>query len=230
MHSTRELTSDAFALELAGQPVTIPALFPGFEARDRLGIVVHQAGGALGASVLALATITAFYDLQRARGDEFFIYPDYYVFHVGQRYGNHSMLDIWPGHKEVVVPDEPEAVLQAINDRAITHLLVPDGQPGDPSFGRATLASGCLRSALAYAPSGWVAGADLTAAGNAVTESYVSAVIDQSAEFDPATKATLRDGRTKIMLAGRPVEYYRRISLDIARALLVPGPGDAAVA
>jgi hypothetical protein len=51
--------------------------------RDRLGIVVHQPGGALGASVLALATITAFYDLQRARGNDFFIYPDYFVFHVG---------------------------------------------------------------------------------------------------------------------------------------------------
>ena len=170
MHSTRELTSASFTVELDGQQVTIPELFLGFDARDRLGIVVHHPGGALGASVLILATITAFYDMQRARGDDFFIYPDYFIFHVGQQHGNHSMLDIWPDHKEVVVANEPEAVLRAINDRAITRLLVPDGRPGNPSFGRATLASGWLRSALAYAPNGRAQDADVTAAGNAVTE------------------------------------------------------------
>ena len=59
-------------------------------------------------------------DRQRARGGAFFIYPDYFLFHVGGPLGDHSMLDIWPSHKEVVVPDQAEALLQAINDRAIT--------------------------------------------------------------------------------------------------------------
>lgn len=230
MHSSRELTSAAFTLELDGQPVTIPELFPGFDARDRLGIVVHQPGGALGASVLTLATITAFYDLQRAHGDDFFIYPDYFVFHVGQPQGNHAMLDIWPDHKEVVVPNEPEAVLRAINDRAITRLLVPDGQPGTPSFGRATLASGRLRSALAYAPGGRAQGGDVTALGTTVTESYVSAVIDDSAVLDPEQQTTLRDRRAQVMEAGRPVEHYLRVSLDTARALLAADSGETAAA
>ncbi len=230
MHSTRELTSAAFTVELAGQPVTIPELFPGFDARDRLGIVVHQPGGALGASVLILATITAFYDLQRARGDDFFIYPDYFVFHVGQRHGNHAMLDIWPDHKEVVVANEPEAVLRAINDRAITHLLVPDGRLGNPSFGRATLASGRLRSALAYDPTGRTQDADVTAAGNGVTESYVSAVMNASTELDPELKAALREGRAQVTENGRPIEHYRRVSLDTARARLVSAPDETAAA
>ena len=225
MHSTRELTSASFTVELDGQQVTIPELFHGFDAHDRLGIVVHHPGGALGASVLILATITAFYDMQRARGDDFFIYPDYFIFHVGQQHGNHSMLDIWPGHKEVVVANEPEAVLRAINDRAITRLLVPDGRPGNPSFGRATLASGWLRSALAYAPNGRAQDADVTAAGNTVTEAYVSAVINESAQLDTEKKATLRDGREQVMETGRPVEHYRRVSLDTARALLASEPG-----
>ena len=225
MHSTRELTSAAFAVELDGQQVTIPELFPGFDARDRLGIVVHQPGGALGASVLILATITAFYDMQRARGDDFFIYPDYFIFHVGQQHGDHAMLDIWPDHKEVVVANEPEAVLRAINDRAITRLLIPDGRPGTPSFGRATLASGWLRSALAYAPNGKAQDADVTAVGNTVTEAYVSAVIDESAQLDGEQKAALRDGREQVMETGRPVERYRRVSLDSARALLASEPG-----
>jgi hypothetical protein len=220
VHSSEELTSASFTVQLDGHQVTIPELFGGFDARDRLGVVVHQPGGAVGASVLILATITAFYDLQRARGDDFFVYPDYYVFHVGQQHGNHAMLDIWPGHKEVVVANEPEAVLRAINDRAITHLLVPDGQPGNPKFGRATLASGCLRSALAYAPHGRAEDADVTAAGNSFTESYVSAVIDKSAQIDGENKARLLDGRAQVMETGRPVEHYRRVTLDTARALL----------
>lgn len=230
MHSTRELTSASFTVELEGQEVTIPELFPGFDARERLGIVVHHPGGALGASVLILATITAFYDVQRASGDDFFIYPDYFIFHVGQPHGNHSMLDIWPDHKEVVVANEPEAVLRAINDRAITRLLVPDGRPGNPSFGRATLASGCLRSALAYAPAGKLQDADLTCAGNAVSESYVSAVIDESTELDPEKKATLRQGREQVMMTGRPVEHYRRVRLDTARALLASEPDETVAA
>ena len=230
MHTTRELTSAAFTVDLAARPVTISELFPGFDARDRLGIVVHQPGGALGASVLILATITAFYDLQRARGDDFFIYPDYFVFHVGQRHGNHAMLDIWPDHKEVVVANEPEAVLRAINDRAVTRLLVPDGRPGNPGFGRATLASGCLRSALAYAPAGRVPDADVTAAGNGVTESYVSAVMNASTELDPELRAALREGRAQVTENGRPIERYRRVSLETARARLVSAPDETVAA
>lgn len=225
MHSSRQLTSAAFTLELEGRPITLPELFPGFDERDRLGIVVHQPGGALGASVLVLATITAFYDIQRARADDFFIYPDYFVFHIGRQHGNHAMLDIWPDHKEVVVANESEAVLRAINDRAITRLLVPEGQPGNPSFERATLASGCLRSALAYAPSGWVHHAEVIAAGTAVTEAYVTAVINESAQIDPVMRAVLRAEREHVVEDGRPVEHYRRVSLDTARALLASVPG-----
>jgi hypothetical protein len=169
---------------------------------------------------LILATITAFYDLQREQSDDFFVYPDYFIFHVGQQHGNHAMLDVWPGHKEVVVANESEAVLRAINDRAITHLLVPDGTPGSPKFGRATLASGTLRSALAYAPNGRVHDADVIAAGNAATEAYVSAVINDSAQIDAETKATLREVRAQVMENDWPVEHYRRISLETARGLL----------
>lgn len=129
MYSAKELTSASFSLTVNGEEASFCDVFPGFEERDRLGIVVRQPGGALGASALILATITAFYDFQRARGGDFFIYPDYYIFHVGQSHGDHAMLDIWPRHKEVVVLDDPEGLLQAINDRAITRLLVEDIEP-----------------------------------------------------------------------------------------------------
>jgi len=122
MHTAEELSSPAFAVRVGGRAATLEDLFPGFVEHDRLGVVVRQPCGAVGASTLILAAVTAFYDAQRAKGDGFFIYPDYFLFHVGTRLGDHGMLDVWPAHKEVVVPDEPEALLRAINDRGITRL------------------------------------------------------------------------------------------------------------
>ena len=100
-------------------------LFEGFGEQDRLGVIVNRPCGAVGASALISATVTAFYDIQRARGPDFFVYPDYYLFHVGRALGDHGMLDVFPSRKEVVVPEEPDAILDAVNDRAITRLVVP---------------------------------------------------------------------------------------------------------
>ncbi|MCO5177778.1 MAG: hypothetical protein M9890_12550 [Thermomicrobiales bacterium] len=222
VHSTKELTSDMFSLKVEGREVGIPDLFPGFDDRDRLGIVVREPGGSFGASVLTLATITAFYDIQRQRAEAFFIYADYFVFHVGQQHGNHSMIDIWPDHKEVVVEDDAEALLRAINDRAITCLLVPDGQPGNPTFGRSTVSGGCLRSALAYDASGRVRNADVVAVGNAVSEKYVAAAVGETVQLDEAARASILACREQLIEGGRPVEHYRRIDLETARSLLEP--------
>ncbi len=127
MHTSTELRSDSFSIELDGRPATIADVLPDAGAHGRLGVVVREPCGAVGASLLLLAAITAFYDAQRARSEHFYIYPDYFLFHVGRPQGDHSMLDVFPSHKEVVVPDDPEAILEAINDRAITWLVVPEG-------------------------------------------------------------------------------------------------------
>jgi hypothetical protein len=213
MHTADALKSDSFTLTLAGRPAQLADVFPGFDERHRVGVVVRKPCGAVGASALVLACVTAFYDAQRARSDEFFIYPDYFLFHVGERLGDHGMLDVWPDHKEVVVPDEPEQILRAINDRGITCLLVEDGEPGHPEFERQTLASAESRivTALAYCADGRVAGADVTAAGNDVTESYVAAVLEA---------AGLPSDRSRLGDDGRLVESYRRIALAEAFALL----------
>src|SRR5262245_58347824 len=106
-----------FAFTVAGRLASFGEVFPDFDGRDRLGIVSRSPGGALGASALILAAITAFYDLERARSTTFFRYPDYFIFHVGTPVGPYGMLDIWPDHKEVAVPaGDPEALLRAIND------------------------------------------------------------------------------------------------------------------
>ena len=141
MHTSTELRSDSFSIELDGGRATIADLLMGAGGHGRLGIVVDEPYGAVGGSLLLLAAITAFYDSQRARTDRFYIYPDYFVFHVGRPHGDHSMLDVWPSHKEVVVPNDPEAILQAINDRAITWLLVPDREPAQMPTQREACAS-----------------------------------------------------------------------------------------
>jgi hypothetical protein len=246
MHTSTQLRSDSFTIELDGRAATIADVLPGDGAGGRLGVVVRQPYGAVGASGLLLAAVTAFYDAQRARADDFYIYADFFLFHVGQRHGDHSMLDVWPSHKEVVVPDDPEALLNAINDRAITWLLVPDGEPGTSPHGREALASARDRivAALSYSPGGRVADGDVRIAGNDVTDSFVEAVLDpdavvasrgdttdpyaleiaqRAAESTPEVRARVRASRDDLCEDGRAVETYRRLTLDQALALLGSG-------
>src|ERR671919_2340520 len=171
MHSSRELRSSSFEVRVDGRPARLEDLFEGFGEQDRLGVVMSRPCGAVGASALIAATITAFYDLYRARGEDFFVYPDYYLFHVGRPLGDHARLDVWPRRKEVVVGEEPQAILEAIDDRAISRLVVEDGEPadrtglvvegGEPADGGlddevVVSARGRIRTCLAYSPAGRV--------------------------------------------------------------------------
>jgi hypothetical protein len=212
MHSSRELRSSSFEVRVDGRPSRLEDLFEGFGEQDRLGVVMSRPCGAVGASALIAATITAFYDLHRARGEDFFVYPDYYLFHVGRPLGDHARLDVWPRRKEVVVGEEPQAILEAIDDRAITRLVVEDGEPaertgllvedgepaertglvvedGEPADGGlddevVASARGRIRTCVAYSPAGRVHEADVEIAGNAVTEGYVEAILDPESRLE----------------------------------------------
>lgn len=229
MHTAEELTSASFAITVNGRQAELADVLPNFGERDRLGVVVRRPCGAVGASALILAAVTAFYDVQRAKGEDFFVYPDYYLFHVGRPLGDHKMLDVFPGHKEVVVEDDPEELLRAINDRAITRLLVEDAEPREPTLERPTLASARhIVTALAYSPLGRVDRADVSVAGNDTTESYVSAVLDQSVGLDPEVRDGIRAGRQGLLRDGTPVEGYRRLDVDEALGMIAcraPRPG-----
>jgi hypothetical protein len=243
MHTSTELSGDSFSIELDGRRATITDVLAGAGVHGRLGIVVDEPCGAVGGSLLLLAAITAFYDAQRARTDQFYIYPDYFVFHVGRPFGDHSMLDVWPSHKEVVVPDDPELILEAINDRAITWLLVPDREPAAMPEQREACASARDRivAAFSYSPTGRVSDGDVRIAGNEVTESYARAVLDpesvlaargdaadpyaavvarRAGEVAPEARAQLRAHRDRLRENGRPLESYRRLTLDRALASL----------
>jgi hypothetical protein len=248
MHSSRELNSSLFEIEVGGVPAPLEELFEGFDELDRLGVVLTQPCGAVGASALITATITAFYDIQRARGPDFFVYPDYYLFHVGRPLGDHARLDVWPRHKEVVVPADGDRLLEAVNDRAVTRLVVEDGAAGELPSDPGALASARARiqTCLAYSPSGRVEDADVRIAGNPVTEGYVEAVLDPEAriaklraegeneraeaiaaragEVDRESRQRLLAGRRELAEDGVPVETYRRIGLEEALGRLTAEP------
>jgi hypothetical protein len=253
MHTSKELRRDSFAIEIDGESASIDDVLKGFGSHDRLGLVVRDPCGAVGASNLLLAAVTAFYDRQRARGEEFFIYPDYFLFHVDRPLGDHSMLDVFPSHKEVVVPDDPEAIVEAVNDRAITWLLVPEGESAEAQLAPEARASAHSRivGAFAYSPTGRVAHGDVRIAGNDITEAYVRAVLDpeglvatigdpadpyaatvarRAAEVAPGMRAQLLASRERLREKGRPVESYRRLTLDQALASLAPGRATGAPA
>ena len=212
MHSSRELRSSSFAVRVDGRPARLEDLFEGFGEQDRLGVVMSRPCGAVGASALIAATITAFYDLYRARGEDFFVYPDYYLFHVGRPLGDHARLDVWPRRKEVVVGEEPQAILEAIDDRAISRLAVEDGEPadrtglvvegGEPADGGlddevVVSARGRIRTCLAYSPAGRAHDADVEIAGNRVTEGYVEAILDPESRIE-RLRAELAEAESRI--------------------------------
>ena len=226
MHSSRELRSSAFEVRVGGEPAALGDVLEGFAAADRVGIVARRPCAVVGCSALLLAAITAFYDVQRSGGEDFFIYPDYFVFHVGHRHGRHNRLDIWPPHKEVVVADEPEELLRAINDRGITRLVVEEGVPDAGGFARETLASARARivTAVVYAPNGRTVDADVAIASNDVTEHYVAGVLEQSRDVPAGERDRIAAARAHLLDGSRPVETYRRVDLDEALGLLAPEP------
>jgi hypothetical protein len=211
-----------FEIEVAGRPARIEDLFAGFSEHDRIGLVMRRPCGAVGASALLTAAITAFYDFQRARSERFFVYPDYFLFHVGGPLGDHARLDVWPPRKEVVVEEDPDRILEAVDDRGITRLLVEDGPRAERRLAEEPVASARLRvrSCLAYSPSGRVEDADVRIASNRVAEGYVETVLERSREIDPAARHAIGLARRALVEDGVPVESYRRIELDEALALL----------
>lgn len=223
MHSAAELRTEHFTVSAEGSESSgIEAVFPGFHEQDRLGVVVATPGGVTGASRLVLASVTAYYDFQRAKPEHPFIYPDYFVFHVGGRTGDHNMLDIWPEHKEVVTSTDAEEILCAINDRGITRLVVETlagaeaEAPGDgpKPFARWTLSSALarVRSAVLFSATGRVAGADVHITGDATAERYTRESLEESTKLGIDVAPEIRE-RPRMRADVGAAESYRRVEV-----------------
>ena len=168
MHTAIQLDQAMFDVRISGAPSTRAALFPDWGPHDRLGVVVTRPLGAIGASYLIQLAITAFYDVRPERRTTNGHYPDIYLLHVGRAFGDHLAFDFWPPRKEVVTGPTAEDVLDAIHDRAITRLAVPDGtrRPVEHRLKEPAAARDRVASSFVYSPTGLVDDADVTIAAS----------------------------------------------------------------
>lgn len=188
MHSTDEIHAESFEYVQNGSVVQREAVMPSIGRHDRLGVVDHQQFDALGANTFICSCISAFYDLYRddrittesvvadtvdesdrrvsdyLRENGFYAYPDFYTFQSVNEIVDYRWFDIWPDHKHVPVETDPETTLRAINDRAITTLLVPDGSATTPSLNPETRESAERRidNCYLYSPNGDLEDPDLS--------------------------------------------------------------------
>ena len=224
MHTTA-LRIEEFQITVDGRPAHLADVFPDFDEHDRLGIVIHDDLGAAGAGSLILAAVTAFYDRLRAAGEEFFAYADYFAFHVGADHGTLRKLDVYPAHKEIVVANDAEQIVRAINDRGVTRLLVPEaptapgGAPAseparEPDLQPETRHSAQrrIRTALVYSPTGQTTDSDVAVRGSAHSDAYIDAMLR-----NPPRPAETQEPQ--------PAQSFRRMDPHQALGLLLARHG-----
>jgi hypothetical protein len=211
MHTAIALSSTAFDYRRDGESVRRADVLPSVSLADRLGVVMADPTDGLGAGNLVLACVTAFYDRLRERHEDFYEYPDYFTFQAATAVVDYLEFDIWPDHKHVAVPPDPEAVLRAVNDRAVTLLLVPAGDPTTPVLEDVTRNSARRRidACIQYAPDGRLDDAEFA----------IELPQDPAARWYRETAATMDDPPAFDLPAddGTPIrQEYRRIDLSTA--------------
>jgi len=235
MHTATQLESSLFSVKFNGAASSREDLFPEWLPHDRLGVVVTEPFGAIGTSHLIQLAITAFYDARPDRraavveravnSSPNAIYPEIYLFHVGGRYGDHSWFDFWPARKEVFVDRHPPKVLDAINDRGITRLAVPDARPTavEHEFKEPAAARDRIVTALGYSATGRVSDPTWEVAGlSARTEANILRILDPDRRYVAHDDAA-QDGDPDLEARSWPTITRARLSeavdgLEVARA------------
>ncbi|TPV48095.1 hypothetical protein FJ661_19605 [Pseudarthrobacter phenanthrenivorans] len=130
MHLSKFVTRESFAVRVGEdgnrKSGTLEDLFPDWGMTERLGIVLSKPYGAIEASLALLAMTPLFYGLVPERATTKPQYPPIFLFHIDRMHGSHIMLDVVPHRYEVLVENDPYAVLTAVKDYGITRLMVPD--------------------------------------------------------------------------------------------------------
>lgn len=147
MHTSTRLASADFQFfrhdPTGAQPITFADFCPDYHELDRIAVVSPTLeAGVYHTSYALLALTTAFYDRLRARGGDFFDYPQHFAF-VGAEgdsicTGNGplpltkpklwdawSWLDVWPANKWVPTPVTATGMLQQVFDYQINRLFWP---------------------------------------------------------------------------------------------------------
>jgi hypothetical protein len=161
------LTSEMFEVRQDGHRSSLQAVFPNWIPSDRFGIVIDEPFGGLGASQLIQMATTMFYDAKPSRRTEKKIYPEIYALHYGQGFGAHAPFDFWPARRETILERDHRVLLDAINDRGITRLAIPDRPERDiqhrPKEEDAALDR--IVSAILYSPTGRIDAPDFSIRG-----------------------------------------------------------------
>jgi hypothetical protein len=218
MHTAFDFKKSDFAISRNGEPIDRDELLE-WDVRDRLGVLIDRPVGALGAGLLIFLTISAFYDCPQRRRRNTPIYPDVFLFHVGGPWGVFTMFDFWPDHKEILVVADPCEVLRVINNRGITHLVLPE-RPREVTKHRYKEREACidrLKKCFVYSPDGAVQeGAIKIETGKeAIFKSY-AAVLDMEAYLEArAAESSI----PKRLLAASTAEE-RRISGEYVKSRL----------
>jgi len=163
MHISKLRGTD-FEIEWRGEPVTHAEFFAPSRETERVGIVAPHRFEAIGAITLVMAYVTAFYDRYRERSTEFFAYPDFFTFQREVPCADYGMFDIWPSHKNVHVPRDAQQTAEAITDRGVTVLLVPDESVRDAAIAPVERESArrSVKRCFAYSGTGSVRSSDLS--------------------------------------------------------------------
>ena len=169
MHVVSLLKANMFDIRIDGAVSSIGALFPDWHAHDRFGLVIDDAFGGIGATHLLQSAMMAYYDVKPSRRTSLAVYPEIYAFHIGRGHGAHAPYDFWPARREVILETaDHREILDAINDRGITRLAVPDRPMREvvhrPKEEDAALDR--IASAFVYSATGRVDDADVVIAGN----------------------------------------------------------------
>lgn len=207
MH-TFGLSHELFDVRINGAPTGLSKAFSEWTVHDRLGIIVNSPMGALGAALLIQAATSLYYQV-RQEDNVAPTYPELYAFHVGGRFGDLSYYDFLPFRKEIFLQSgNPLAVLEAVNDRAITSLVVPLAAASNYKFAWQELnpALDRLRSAFFYDPTGVIKDGDLAVTADAELDHHTEHVVhpERSLElWDPiktlgTPRAPAGDGRSRI--------------------------------
>jgi len=220
MHTTEHLSSEAIEVRCGGEPVLWEDVLPHVSIADRVGVVMADPADGVGAANFLLACVTAFYDRLREQRDEFFEYPDYYTFQASPDPLDYLEFDVWPDHKNVSVPRDPTGVLRAVNDRAVTVLLVPGDPAGSPDVEDVALASAQRRidACYRYAPDGDLDDADVS----------IAIPRETVADWYHETLDMVEDGSASFALPGPDEQFVTQgfTAIDLDEALTrLPGAG-----
>jgi hypothetical protein len=226
MHIIEALRSDFYEVEMAGQAAARSTVFPGWSAHDRFGIVLYEPLAALGAVHLIQLACMCFYDSKPSRRTDRKIYPEIFAIHVGQWQGMHGNLDFWPARREVLVPDDHQEILSAINDRALTRLAIPERVPRNLPHRRKEedCALDWLATAVVYSPSGRVESPDFTIRSNSPRSEIDVQRIFRPPQISPERSA--RIGQASIPVKEGDPDFtprIRELSVNVSEQAIADG-------